>query len=116
VSTGKVLSRFPEEEARLRLMLPHLDGRDASYLGAVLDQHLRLDALVATFYSKLIKLRVSLILLIHPSNPLNEFFPIFFMQLLKAMIVFRSVPSEELVKRHPRDVDAVLLQVSLTFI
>lgn len=72
-------------------MLPHLDGRDASYLGAVLDQHLRLVALVGTFYSKLIKLRVSLILLIHPSNLLYEFVSILVMQLLKAMIVFRSI-------------------------
>ena len=92
MSTGKVLSWFPEEEARLRLMLPHLDGRDASYLVAVLDQHLRLVALVGTFYSELIKLRVSLILLIHPSNSLNELVSILVMQLLKAMIVLRSVP------------------------
>jgi hypothetical protein len=74
-------------------MLPHLDGGDASYLGAILDQHLRLVSLVATFYSKLIKLRVSLILLIHPPNPLNELVSILVMQLLKAMIVFRSIAS-----------------------
>jgi hypothetical protein len=91
VSTSKVLPWFPEEEARLRLMLPHLDGRDASYHLAILDQHLGLVALVGTFYSKLIKLGVSLILLIHPTNPLNELIPILFVQLLKAMIVFRSV-------------------------
>lgn len=109
MSTGKVLSRFPEEEARLGFMLPHLDGRDASYLGAILDQHLRFAAVVGTFYSKLIKLRVSLILLIHPSNPLNELVPILVVQLLKAMIVLRSVTGEELVKRHPGDVNSVLL-------
>jgi hypothetical protein len=74
-------------------MLPHLDGGDASYLGAILDQHLRLVALVATFNCKLIKLCVSLILLIHPPNPLNELVSILVMQLLKAMIVFRSIAS-----------------------
>jgi hypothetical protein len=72
-------------------MLPHLDGRDASYLGAILNQHLRLVSQVGTLYRKLIKLRVSLILLIHPSNPLNELVPILVVQLLKAMIVLRSV-------------------------
>jgi len=79
MGTGKVLSWFPEEEARLRFMLPHLNGRDASYLGAILNQHLRLGALVGIFYSKLIELGVSLILLIHPANPLNELVPILVM-------------------------------------
>ena len=72
-------------------MLPHLDSRDASYLGAILNQHLRPSALIGIFYSKLIELGVSLILLIHPANPLNELVPILFMKLLKAVIVFRSV-------------------------
>jgi hypothetical protein len=74
-------------------MLPHLNGWNTSYLGAILDQHLRLVALVATFYCKLIKLRVSLILMIHPSDPLNKLVPILVVQLQKAMIVFRSVAS-----------------------
>ena len=72
-------------------MLPHLDGRDASYHLAILDQHLGLVALVGTFYGKLIELGVSLILLIHQANPLDELVPILVVQLLKAMIVFRSV-------------------------
>ena len=73
-------------------------------------------ALVGIFYSKLIKLRVSLIFLIHPSNPLNELVSILVMQLLKAMIVFRSEPGEEMVERHLRDIDAVLLRVSIPFV
>lgn len=77
--TGKVLSWFPEKEARLRFMLPHLDSRDASYLGAILNQHLRLGALIGTFYSKLIEFGVSLILLIHPGNPLNKLVPVLVM-------------------------------------